>query len=269
MVMDSRFAELREHFQINSPEDWQSVRPEFVTAIPNVGPQTLNQLRLILANQGITLKDDQTPAFWQANLPAMQGPSQVADNQNAVVTPFTILIDKAEQLPFTFAGIRSDSDQRNRPLLVQTELAHLGPSHGDYTIKGLEHHVHVERKSLSDVQGTVLGWGHRRDQFKRTLEFLAEIESSAIIVECEEWTAIESLVPRGKKSKAEMQKIFSRQVDAWRDDHRVPWIFCRSRRMAEIKTFRWLSRFYRHHIAKLKQANKPAIEQPEHQFPGI
>ncbi|MFG0261887.1 MAG: hypothetical protein ACF788_05815 [Novipirellula sp. JB048] len=271
MVFDSRFAELRDHFQIQKPEDWQSVKPEFVTALPNIGPQTLNHLRLHLANEGLTLAGDETPAFWQSHLSVMRGTSQIANNQNAVVTPFTVLIDKAEQQPFTFAGIRSDAANQHRPLLVMTEFAHLGPSHGDYTIKGLERHVHVERKSQSDVQGTVLGWGDRREQFQKTLEFLAEIPSSAIIVECEEWTAIETLVSRGKKSKQEMQKIFSRQVDAWRDDYRVPWIFCRSRRMAEMKTFRWLSRYWRHHQAKLKQSNKQSTPQaqPDLTFPGI
>jgi hypothetical protein len=264
MVMDAKFAELRAHFHIQKPEDWQSVRPEFVTSLPNVGPQTLNQLRLILANQGLTLKDDQTPAFWQANLTAMQGPSQIADGQRAVTTPFTVLIDKAEQHPFTFAGFLSDANRGNRPLIVQTERKHLGPSHGDYSIDGMEHRVHVERKSREDVQGTVLGWGDRREQFQRTLTFLAEIESSAVIVECTFGEAINSLVSRGKKSKAEMQKIFHRQVCAWQDDYRVPWIFCDSRRLAEITTFRWLERQYRHAEAARKRAEKQQTE-----FPGL
>lgn len=255
MVFDSRFNEIREHFRIQDPEDWQSVRPEFVLSLPNIGPQTLNHLRLHLANQGLTLQGDQSPAYWQSHLNVMRGTSQIADSQSAILTPFTVLIDKAEQLPFMFEGFRGDAHQDNRPLIVQTESKHLGATHGDYSLAGLEHHVHIERKSRQDVQSTVLGWGERREQFQRTLAFLAGCPSSAIVIECTRGQAITTIEARGKKSKAENQKIFQRQVAAWEDDYRVPWKFCDNRRLAEIECFRQLERQWKHVQADRKRAN--------------
>ena len=265
-MLDSKFSELRAYFQIVKPSDWCDVRPEWITAIHNIGPQTLNHLRLHLANEGLTLLDDETPAYWQENLSVMRGTSQIADSQAAILTPFTILIDKAEQLPFTFAGFRADADQNNRPLIVKTEFKHLGPTHGDYSLAGLEHHVHIERKSRQDVQSTVLGWGERREQFQRTLAFLAGCPSSAIVIECTRGEAINSIEARGKKSKAENAKIFQRQVAAWEDDYRVPWKFCDNRRLAEIECFRQLERQWKHVQAQRKRANVEADSQLETLF---
>ena len=166
------------------------------------------------------------------------------------------MIDKAEQHPFTFAGLRADANRQHRPLAVQTRSEHLGPSHGDYTVDGLQFYCHVERKSMEDCQSTVLGWGERREQFERTLDFLSEIPSSAVIVECSLGTAIETIVSRGRKSVAENKKIFHRQVMAWHNDFRVPWVFCDNRRLAEHTTFRWLERQWKHKQARLKQSEK-------------
>lgn len=260
MVLDAKFAELRQHFQVRDPADWCRYSPQEILAIDNIGPQTLNHLRLHLANQGLTLRGDQTPAYWQSHLSIMRGTSQIADNQGAITVPFTILIDTAEQQPFTFAGLRADANQDYRPLIVPTRREHLGPTHGDYTVAELQGHVHIERKSQSDVVGTVLGWGDRREQFQRTLQFLAEIPSSAVIVECSLGAAIQSIESRGKKSAAENRKIFLRQVNAWHDDYRVPWVFCDNRRLAEISTFRWLQRRWRHLHAERKRAEQTARE---------
>jgi hypothetical protein len=254
MVLDTKFHQLREEFSIRSPSDWTLIRPEQILALDDIGEKTLNHLRLHLANEGLTLLDDQTPAYWQENLSAIRGATQIAGSQDAIVTPFTILVDKAEQHPFTFAGIIGDSHQQYRPIIVRTRSEHLGPSHGDYTLDGLQYHCHVERKSQEDAIGTVLGWGDRREQFQRTLAFLAEIPSSMIVIESGFDACLVEMSSRGKKSKEQNQKIFHRQVLAWMDDYRVPWIFCGNRRLAEITTYRWLERQWKHRRAQQKQA---------------
>jgi len=105
MVLDSKIARLREHFGIHKPEDWQGVTPEWVLAVPEVGPQTLNHLRLQLAARGLTLRNDQTPAFWQQHLSSDKlGTSQLDGADAAVICPFTLLVDSQEKNPFTFAG---------------------------------------------------------------------------------------------------------------------------------------------------------------------
>lgn len=268
MVLDSKIQKLRDHFGILDPEDWTEVSPDSVVAIPDIGPQTLDHLRLTLASRGITLKDDQTPAHWQSTLGTRHGATQVAKSDPAIVTPFTILVDTGEQQPFFFQGLTADANRQSRPLVVKTERKYLGKSHGDYSATGLEGWCHVERKSMGDAQSTVLGWGDRRDNFLETLDFLAEIPSSFVVIECTLATAIARMPSNGKKSIAENRKVFYRQVLAWMNDYRVPWLFCDDRRLAEVSTFRILERQWRKQRAAAKAATKPQ-PKPETMFPGL
>ena len=84
--------------------------------------------------------------------------------------PWRIVVDTAEQQPFTFQGIKADASQHYRPIQVETVRRCLGrhpDSYGDYAIERQADNVilpcYVERKSLEDCQGTLLGFqdGHR------------------------------------------------------------------------------------------------------------
>ncbi len=260
MVLDSKFQQLRDHFQIVRPEDWQQVSPASVVALDGIGEATLNHLRLHLAARGLTLRDDRTPAYWQQHLEVASVGSQIAETDTAAICPFTILIDTGEQHPFSFQGMKTDANQGNRPLIVRTERTALGPTWGDYTIAELRGQVHVERKSQSDAQSTIHGWGDRRENFQETLANLAMLPSSAVIVECSLGELIKTAGSRGKKSAAENSKILFRQVLAWQDDFRVPWIFCDSRRLAEVATYRWLHRYWKYRMAEQKQTERAARE---------
>lgn len=262
MVLDSKLKQLYDHFNIGKPEDWATVLPGSILAIHGIGEQTLNHLRLHLACRGITLRDDQTPAYWQQNLSESRiGTSQISQSDEAVVCPFRVVVDTREQLPFTFRGLYGDANQDNRPMLVETTVQSLGDFHGDYSIENLWHHCHIERKSLNDAQGTILGWGEHRERFERTLKTLAEMPSSAVVIECTLGELIKSAQSRGKKSAGENAKILHRQVMAWMDDFRVPWIFCDNRRLAEITTFRWLYRYWKHFQAEQKAKNVSVQEE--------
>jgi len=245
-MLDGKIAKAGKELGIVEPDDWCRVRPEQVLAVHDVGPSTLDHLRLYLAARGLTLLDDLTPAFWQQNLAAVKIGGQIAQNDKGVVLPFTVLVDTAEQLPFVFQGFTGDSDQDNRPLLVRTELQHLGPSHGDYAVKGFEGHCHIERKGPGDAIGTFLSHGERRDRWDRTMEFLAEIPCAAVVIECSFGKLLSSIEARGSRSKSTLQKTLHCQVLAWEQDWRVPFIFCDSRRFAELTTLRIMMRFYRH-----------------------
>jgi hypothetical protein len=270
MVLDSKLETLRNEFNIQKPEDWCKVSPASIVAVKDIGDQTLNHLRLMLANRGLTLANDETPIYWQTNLDALRGASQIASSDKAIVCPFTVLVDSDEKQPFTFTGIRADANKQHRPLIIRTASKHLGNSHGDYSIEGLEGWVHIERKAESDVQGTVLGWGDRRDRFVRTLEYLAELPSSAVIVECTLLQAITSIRDTPNKTAKENQKIFYRQVVAWMDDYRVPWVFCDDRRFAEVTTFRWLERQWRKRTAEAKRTQIDAAKNPLFELnPGL
>lgn len=75
------------------------------------------------------------------------------------------LIDTREQLPL-------------RDLDLRTEVATLAT--GDYSVRGLEHLVCVERKSLDDLVACV---GKQRDRFERCIARMRAYETRVIVVE--------------------------------------------------------------------------------------
>lgn len=79
------------------------------------------------------------------------------------LTP-TILIDTREQVPWSF--------------MLPTEPATLDT--GDYSVRGLEHLVAIERKSLSDLLGCI---GRDRERFTRELQRLRAYRFGWLIVE--------------------------------------------------------------------------------------
>lgn len=242
MVLDSKFELLKSYFGCSTPEDWQGVRPEWVLGIDGVGPATLDHLRIYLAARGLTLKDDRSPEYWQKNLAAVKVGQSLGWDDTGCTCPYTILIDSQEKQPFTFRGLLDVGDV---PLIVPTEWRSLGEGWGDYSIDGYEGLAHIERKSPSDACGTILGWGERRERFEFELNRLAGIDCAAVVIECTLSTLLGHVQARGKKSVDENRKILFRQVLAWQQDYRVPWLFADSRRMAEVATFRILDRYWR------------------------
>lgn len=169
---------------------------------------------------------------------------------NTVACPFTILIDSNEQQPFEFAGIRSDAKQDHRILDVQTRWQCLGrhPNQlGDYSVDGFVGRVHVERKSVKDCQGTILGWGGSRDRFELELANLAAIEAPLIVVEGSLETVLRTSNDHRTREHQVTAKQLMRSILAFQMDYRVPWVFADSRRLAEVVTFRWLERFWKKH----------------------
>jgi len=172
--------------------------------------------------------------------------------------PFTVIVDSAESQAFTFQGLFADAVKDLRALVVPTKYSSLGrfPNGlGDYSIEGLTDRVAIERKSREDVWGTVMGWetDHqkenggtgRRDRFKSELENLAKIDASMVVVEASLGNCLANVPEWGTKTRETNRKIFFRSVLAMQQDYRVPWLFCDSRWLAEIATFRFLERFYR------------------------
>ncbi len=75
-----------------------------------------------------------------------------------------IMIDQREKLPWKF-------DSPTESALLQT---------ADYSIRGLEHRIAIERKSLDDLLGCV---GRNRERFTRELERLQGIQCRCVVVE--------------------------------------------------------------------------------------
>ena len=180
-----------------------------------------------------------------------------------IAVPFTILVDSAEQQSWRFTGLKADARQNYRPLMVTTAWRCLGRhpnSLGDYSIEGFQDRVAIERKSVDDCRGTVLGWpkkekdgttiqgASRRERFESELTNLAKIHASVVIVEGSLYDVCCGLPEEvfGAKPREVVAKILFRSILAFQMDYKVPWIFCETARMAESAAFRWLERYYRH-----------------------
>lgn len=173
-----------------------------------------------------------------------------------IASPFTILIDSMEKHPFSFTGLLSDSDQDYREIAVSHRWQALGVANGDYSIDGHQPdasknadptapRISVERKSIEDCIGTILGFADRRPRFERELANLATLDSALVIVEGSIGAVLEAVEEYGRKSREENQKSLNRSFIAYMQDYRVPWLFCDSRRLAEVEAYRWLERFHR------------------------
>ena len=85
----------------------------------------------------------------------------------------TAICDTREQTPLDLAPLRT----------ITATL-----STGDYSIRGLEHVIAVERKSLSDLLGCI---GGDRERFDREVQRLLAYPCRALVVESS-WQAIEA-----------------------------------------------------------------------------
>lgn len=168
-----------------------------------------------------------------------------------ISSPFTIVVDSAEQNPWSFRGIRSDSKDEDQKIHAKTVVRSLGRhpnSKGDYSIDGYVDKVAIERKSVEDVIGTVLGFNDdRRKRFESELYNLAA-GISVIMVEGPIEQCIRQCGDYGEKSARHQRKIFNRSILAYMQDFSVAWMFCGDRRHAEVNCYRWLYRYWWHNI---------------------
>lgn len=260
-MLDSKIQLCKNHFGISTIDQWQAVKPEWILNLDGVGPVTLDHIRMYLAAHGFTLQDDHTPEYWKQHLSearichTMGDPEEPGTDVHDVA-PFTILIDSQEKKPFDFKGLKSDASAKGRPLIVPTRWEYLGVGQGDYQIAQRRGRVAIERKSCEDAQGTILGWPtagqrengqmSRRERFERELETLAAMEFGAVVVEVSFGKLLETVPKWGKKSAENNRKSLFRSILAWQQRYAgVQWVFCDTRRLAEITTFRILERFWR------------------------
>jgi ERCC4-type nuclease len=163
-----------------------------------------------------------------------------------VQCPFTIVVDTNELLPnhkpFQFIGLRTNKDQGERPIIVNTIGLNLYV--GDYSILGLPRII-IERKSLSDLFGS----NARHDNFE---ERLAEMSGSAydfaaVVIEAEYST----IMKRPPKYTSMLPKAVMRSILSWMPRYRVQWVPMPDRRAAEIATFRLLEFCWKYHGDKV------------------
>lgn len=284
-MLNSKLQQLKEHFGIATVHDWQAVRPEWIISLNGIGPKTLEYLRLMLAQHDVTLKDDRTPEFWRANrgsarIVEVLGNEQIDDDDGSpaakdrgMICPFTVLIDTAEQSPFSFQNLRADAVDGGRPLIVPVRHQSLGrhpDSLGDYSLDsplGGQGRCHIERKSMADAHSTFLGWARkgedtgRRERFERELELLSEMEAGLVLVECSFTQLIAAAPQYGVRTAAQNAKALHRSVLSWMRRYRVQWIFTDDRRVAERTAFHWLRQWYEAGMELRKQETREAKQR--------
>lgn len=151
-------------------------------------------------------------------------------------SPLPIICDSREQAPFAFSG-----------LPVEVEVGALEA--GDYSVRGFERRVAVERKELQDLVGCLSG---ERDRFERELARLRGYDSAAVIVE-EPMSALRQGRYRGHLNPNSAWQ----SVLAFSMRYRIPFWFCTNRAAAEAATFDLLRHFARDRWREL-QALAPA-----------
>jgi ERCC4-type nuclease len=152
--------------------------------------------------------------------------------------PFTIIQDTREISGggvWTFTGITGDSGDKFRPLIVPTEIATLHT--GDYSLKGFEDVVTVERKSAADLFGTLAGG---RERFEAEHVRMMDFRRAVVVIESD-WATMLATPPY--PSRLSPLSVF-RTAISWLVKYNVPWIACPGRRYAELWTFQFLRKFY-------------------------
>ena len=136
----------------------------------------------------------------------------------------TILVDSREQRPFNFEHERYD---------VQIQPGTL--SVGDYSLRGLEDKVAVERKSLPDL---VQCLGRERERFERELQRGMALDAFTVVVEAS-WSDLASGNFRSRISPhAACQSVL-----AFMSRYRTPFLFAGSRAAAEYAAWGFLLQF--------------------------
>lgn len=163
--------------------------------------------------------------------------SKIDPMAEPITNPFTVIIDTREQSPYSFQSFKSDSRDSGRPLYIPTAISTLQT--GDYSVLGFTDEITIERKSLSDLYGTI---GGGRDRFERELERMSSFRIAHVVVECDWLTALKEPPARTKLSP----KTIFRSINAWEQEFpMIHWQFMGIRSLAEHKTFRILERFWK------------------------
>ena len=136
-----------------------------------------------------------------------------------------IIVDSREQLPFTF------SHERYADVQIQSGTLNVG----DYSLRGLEDKVAVERKSLQDL---VQCLGRERQRFEKELQRSMALDAFVVTVEAS-WSDLAS----GNFRSQLNPHAACQSVLAFIGRYRAAFFFAGSRTAAEYATWGVLRQF--------------------------
>jgi len=187
-------------------------------------------------------------------------------NPDFQVVPFTVVVDANEGAPYQFIGLKGKSKGGVRsPLVIRTvkkPMWNMGRSEwgvglADYSIDGLEEEIQVERKSISDLFGTLSG---RRENFENEISRMNQQCKAAYVMIEGGYGHIASFREHGPEPSSVIGTII-----AWSQRYpKVHWVPAGSRDMAERLTFRILERFWDDRAEQMKLAEKSKMATAEH-----
>jgi DNA excision repair protein ERCC-4 len=134
-----------------------------------------------------------------------------------------IIVDSREQLPFYFDKYECSTCRTALPA-------------GDYSLVGFEDRIAIERKSLDDLVGCLMGAD--RERFERELCKAKSYDFFAVVVEA----SMEDLANGRYRSKMKAHSALQ-SVTAMTVRHRIPFMFAGNRRGAEYLTFSLLEKY--------------------------
>ena len=135
-----------------------------------------------------------------------------------------ILTDTREQRPYRFENYR-----------VESEPAALNC--GDYSLKGFQDRVAVERKSLADLIGCLTG--SDRTRFEKELARAGSYERFVVVVEA----SLQDVSGKRYRSAMEPHAVLQ-SVTAFYIRYGIPFLFCGSREAAEYMTFSIIQKYH-------------------------
>ncbi len=164
-----------------------------------------------------------------------------------LVCPFRVVVDTREQAPFHFLNID--------PFSIVFLTTNVALQTGDYSISGLEDRVTIERKSISDLLGSITAG---RSRFEREFERMAEMARhplggfACVVVEGELSEVCRHVAEKTRLSTDSLLGT----IDSWSIRYGVHWRFCPGRRFAEIATLKILCQFWRNNQKRVKELNQ-------------
>jgi ERCC4-type nuclease len=135
-----------------------------------------------------------------------------------------IAIDTREQLRYQFDGYTS-----YRTTLVT----------GDYSLRGFENVLAVERKNHADAWAMLTD---SRKRFERCLERMAVLDRAAIVIES---SLAEFCIPPPQVKRVNAATAVGSYL-SWSCKYRIPVYWAESRQWGERVTLRFLAAYYKH-----------------------
>lgn len=148
-----------------------------------------------------------------------------------------VTVDTREKWPYLFQDYPVD--------LVTATL-----TTGDYSLRGMEDQVCIERKTLNDFVGSIC---RGRERFERELLRMKAYELGVVIIEASMSDIVAQRYRSKMSSGAVAQTIFS-----WANRYGVHFHLANNRKLGEFATYGFLQKFLRH---KEKQLQALQIHQ--------